>query len=650
MEGVIHVHPRGFGFVTPSSDTKGKGRRTQDIFIPKSYIKNAMDGDVVKVAIAPEGSGDKGPEGRILAIIETNKKNLVGVVRFCGKSYYIAYVPALGEERPAYVKPRAKEKYVVGERLLVQIIDRGDEEEPIICRAIESIGLIDDPSTDIPAVLKEFDISPDFPEEVLREVGRLPKKVLKKEMKGRSDLTELETFTIDPDTARDFDDALSLTKDEKGYRLAVHIADVSHYVRIGSALDEEAARRCNSTYFPGLCIPMIPEALADNLCSLREGEIRLTVSVLTRYDLKGKCLSSSIERSYIRSRKRFTYEEAKQVLDRKRKSVHYSTLKLMEKLCLLMKKERMARGSIDLALPETVIRVDEKGKPTGYEVVDYDITHRIVEEFMLKANEIVASHLVDSASASMFRVHDNPDKETLETFYALCRTLGFSLPADPSCTDLQKVFTEAKKTPYLQTLSIAFIKSMKLASYSEWNTGHFGLALDNYCHFTSPIRRYGDLVLHRLLFAEEEVAEEKLRMIAENCSQKERVSFRAESNILIIKKLRLLADFLESDPKKIYEGIVTKVKPFGIFFEIICLQIGGMIHISELSDDYYTFLQDKGMLVSETGEYTFKTGDTVRVMLRSVDPATSESTWTLCLKGRGKRRRGSKGRRGGRFF
>ena len=264
-------------------------------------------------------------------------------------------------------------------------------------------------------------------------------------MKNRLDLTSLETFTIDPTTAKDYDDALSLSKDKQGYHLAVHIADVSHYVQEGTSLDKEAKCRSNSTYFPGKCIPMLPEELSNHLCSLKEKELRLTLTVLIDFDLDGKVKGSKIEKAYIYSQKRFTYEEAKAILDGEKKSPHLSTLKLMEELALLLKKKRFERGSVDLALPEVVIQVDKKGKPYGFEVVEYDITHQLVEEFMLKANEIVAEYFVKHNLPSVFRIHETPSNETLEDFYSLARTLGFPLPDHPSQDDVQQLFTLAKK-------------------------------------------------------------------------------------------------------------------------------------------------------------------------------------------------------------
>ncbi|MBI3237037.1 MAG: RNB domain-containing ribonuclease, partial [Chlamydiales bacterium] len=285
----------------------------------------------------------------------------------------------------------------------------------------------------------------------------------------------------------------------------VHIADVAHYVKPGSALDQEAIIRCNSTYFPGTCIPMLPEQLSNELCSLKPEVVRLTVSVLMDFDKEGTLIGHEVVRSCIYSAKRFTYFEAKDVLDKKVKSPYAKSLELMVELCQLLKKKRHERGSIDFALPETVILIDEKGEPTGVKKIEYDITHQLVEEFMLKANEMVAKELNLRKRPVLYRVHEEPSEENFTDFYQFARSLGFTLPAKPTPIDIQEMFDEAKKSPHSHQLSVAFIRSMRLAQYSPNNIGHFGLALEHYSHFTSPIRRYSDLVTQRLLFNEEPI-------------------------------------------------------------------------------------------------------------------------------------------------
>jgi ribonuclease R len=640
MHGVIHVHPKGFAFVSPD-DSKSF---PEDIFIPKHLKGNAVDGDRVEVIVTPSKKPDKGPEGVVSTVLERGKKQIVGIVwEVKSKGDLRLYIQSLGPSKHAQVKKSDSKNYKVGDRLLLEVDDWGDEKAPAICTPIEKIGTIEDAKTDIPAAIKDFSIREKFPKKVISQVKEYSTKVEKSDLSDRIDFTKMETFTIDPDTAKDFDDALSVTEDKNGhFHLAVHIADVSHYVKENTPLDEEAKMRSNSTYFPGICVPMLPEELSNHLCSLKEKVVRLTITALMEFDQEGTLLSSKIVRGFIKSQKRFTYKQAKQVLDGDLKSPHLEALQKMEKLCYLLKKKRFERGSVDLALPEVVIKVDKKGNPTGYEIVEYDITHQIVEEFMLKANEVVAKEFVDRGEQAIFRIHEPPGDDNLADFFALARTLGFPLPNKVEVKDIQNLFTLAKNTPYAEQLSVAYIRSMKLAIYSKENVGHYGLSLENYCHFTSPIRRYSDLVIHRRLF---EKSDEDLTEVAKDCSEKERVSFKAEVSVLTMKKLRLLQSYFKEDPSTIYEATVSKIKPFGIFFEISPIQYEGFIHISELKDDFYEFSARNETLTGQSNGKSYKRGEPIEVMLEDIDLIVMESKWTLNCIPKKFKKRSSKGKK-----
>lgn len=624
IQGIIHIHAKGFGFVSPSNPKSF----TQDVFIPKHLKKNAVDGDLVEIAAYPSRKSSKGPEGHVISVVERAKDHLVGIVWMINpEGHYVLYIHSLGTSKSAFVKKKKEDSFQVGDRLLLHVTDWGDENEAASCEVTEKIGSIFDTKTDIPAAVKDFGIRDDFPKTVLEQVEKFQKTVPPEDLQGRLDLTSLETFTIDPETARDYDDALSLSKDEKGYHLVVHIADVSHYVKEDSPLDSEAKIRSNSTYFPGKCVPMLPEALSNNLCSLKEKEVRLSISVFVDFDLEGNVIDSKIKKAFIYSQKRFSYEQAKEVLDGKLKSPYLPTLKLMEELCLLLKAKRFQRGSVDLALPDIVIQVDQDGKPYGFKIVEYDITHQLVEEFMLKANEIVASYFVNRNLDSVFRIHESPSNENLEDFYALARSLGFPLADKPTQENVQSLFALAKKTPHIERLSVAFIRSMKLAVYSHQNVGHYGLSLENYCHFTSPIRRYSDLVVHRLLF--DKSTPPDLEAVSRGCSEQERVSFKAEMSVVTMKKLRLLSSYQEKEPERVYSGVVSKIKPFGFFFETNPLQVEGFIHISDLRNDYYEFHPKLQALTGQNTGQVFKVGDPLEVKLAKIDLITLECKWSL---------------------
>lgn len=629
VSGLLRMHPKGFGFVIPDNSLE----YPQDIFIPKHLTDNAVDGDLVEVIVNLESISDKGPEGKIVSVTKRARKHLGATIRNVNANGdIIAYAPLLGISKPVLVLAPEDVHLKIGDRVILDVKEWGTEKEPTRCDFSHLIGNIDDPSCDVIAAVEEFDIRSAFPKAAIEQAKLHGKKVPAKELKKRVDISKEECFTIDPDTAKDFDDALTLTKDKKGnYRLGVHIADVAHYVTPESPLDKEAIERSNSTYFPGTCIPMLPEELSNDLCSLKPDVIRLTVSVLMDFDKEGTLLKHEVVRSYIKSKKRFTYFEAKEILDGK-KSPHSKTLKLMVELCHLLKKKRYERGSIDFALPELVVMINEKGEPEGLKKIEYDITHQLVEEFMLKANEVVAIEINKRGKKLIYRVHEVPHEENFEDFLQFARTLGFKVPIKATSKELQVVFEEAKKTPYFQQLSVGFIRSMRLAQYSPENLGHFGLALEHYCHFTSPIRRYSDLVIQRLLF-DEEPEDMNLDQIAQHCSDQERVSFRAEMSVKTLKKLRLLHKYFQEDPAREYNAIVTKIKPFGLFFELQELMLEGFLHISELENDYFIYDEKRNFLFGRSSGKTHRLGDTIKVRLSHVDMIKIESGWLLCPEG-----------------
>lgn len=626
VTGILRIHHRGFGFLQPESAPIYK----EDIFIPKNLTMNAIDGDKVEVMVNTESVSEKGPEGKVIRIIERSRSHIAGIithVELDGDIY--AYVPLLGTERKVIVQADTDITLKAGDRISMQVIDWGSKEVSTLARFHRHIGSIDDPSSDIQAAIEEFEIRSEFPSSVIKEAESFGSKVKPKDLNGREDLRSEECFTIDPDTAKDFDDALSLKKDKKGhYHLGVHIADVCHYVRVNSELDKEASLRCNSTYFPRFCVPMLPPTLSDNLCSLKPNVVRLTSSVFCEFDPSGTLVNYRIARSFIKSAHRFTYNEAKLVLDGKKKSPHEKTLHTMVELCHLLKTKRYERGSIEFSLSELVVQTDEKGNSLATNFVSYDITHQLVEEFMLKANEIVAWHLSNLGKDLTYRIHDSPAEENMRDFANIAAAFGFKLSADPSPLELQKLFDAALNTPYGPHLATSFIRRQRLAVYSPENIGHYGLGLTHYCHFTSPIRRYVDLAIHRILF-EGESSKKSLFEIAERCSEQERVSSRAEGSVILLKKLRLLHKFHEEDPYKEYEAIITRVKPFGISFEVLDLMLEGFLKIFEIGNDYYVFDENRMQLKGRHTGKIFATGTRILVQLKSLDFIFSETSWSL---------------------
>jgi ribonuclease R len=623
VKGILTKTKRGYGFV----QVVGKTLFADDIFIPKRYISGAIDKDLVEVKIRPSFEKGKGLEGEIVKILKRGKKYLCGIVIGRYKNIYMVFIPFLGDERIAEVK--SKQKLKNGDRIKIKVEDWTNEYSPLLGSLEKYIGNINDASKDMDFFVEEFELQKTFSKKALLESKELKKEFLKKVLKKRRDLTDLETITIDPTTSKDFDDSISLTKDKKGnFYLGVHIADVAHFVKQNSFLDKDAFKRCNSTYFPGEVIPMLPKTLSNDLCSLKEGVTRFTVSVMMDFDKKGNLLSYEIFRSFIENKKRFTYEEAFKILKSKSKSPHSKMLKNMKALCLLLKKKRFDRGSIDFAIPEAVLEVDDKGDPKSIKIVEYDLSHQIVEEFMLKANETVAKHLNKKKKTLIYRIHESPSKKTFEDFYMFARMLGFKLPPSPTNKDIQKVFLEAKNTNFLDQLSINFIRAMKMALYSEENVGHYGLSLEHYCHFTSPIRRYSDLIVQRLLFDEIKKGI-NLKKIAKEVSLKERASFRAETSLIFLKKLRLLNKFFKEKPSKKYEALITKVTPHFLHFEIKKLFLEGSLHVSEISGDYFIYNPDTLTLEAEWSGKAFSYGDTVYVRVLEIDLISSKVEWKI---------------------
>ena len=603
--GTFRKNPKGFGFVTV------KDIKMEDIFISRNDLNNAIDEDEVEVEV--KSITKKGIDGIITRIIKRNKKNLFAIVfKRSEKNTYLCYSASLGLDN--LIEISSQKNLEIGDRLIIKIQKWNGNIKGVLFKFLSSIF---DASKDIESAIAEFELRSDFPKKVKNEVKNFD--ITDEDLKKREDLSSLDCVTIDPETAKDFDDSISLTKDKNGnFHLGVHIADVAHFVKEGSELDKEAKLRCNSVYFPKKAIPMLPEKLSSELCSLKPSVIRLTVTVMMIIDKEGELKSYEIFRSFIKSKRRFSYEEALKTLKSKKQTPFKNLLHTMVDLMHLLKKKRFERGSIDFALKDASIIVDNSGNPIKIVVHEYDETHQMIEEFMLKANEIVALHLAKEKKALIYRVHEQPSLENFKDFYELAMSLGFKLPNKPDHKDIQNLFLEAKDTPYLQRLSINFIRNLKLAMYSPDNIGHFGLALEHYTHFTSPIRRYSDLIIARLLF--DEIKEPTdLSAIAKELSNKERIAFKAESSVVLLKKYRLLKKVLKKEPNKIFEATVVKVKPFAIIFEIDDFYVEGFLHVSELFDDFYEYDEKTFKLRGTRHRKEFSFGKKIFLKIQHID-------------------------------
>ena len=613
LQGKISLHPKGFGFIKPECGH-------EDIFIPPPKINGALDGDIVTVDSLKKSQ--KGWEGAVNRVVDRGRKRIVGtVVDFYTNGDAMLFSPMAGEERSFNVKKTPAYKLTIGDRVSVNV--NGQNDDGFDCTVHKVLGNIDNAHIDSDVAIQEFELFSEFPAMVVKEAEKFSQEC--KLTKDREDLRDLECITIDPKTAKDYDDALSITKDKKGcYHLGVHIADVSFYVQEGSKLDKEALARGNSTYFIDRVVPMLPERLSNGLCSLKEGVDRYSASVLMEFDAKGILKSHRLVKGLINSRKRFSYEDARQVLDKKLKSPHEKTLKLLVELCKHLKKQKKDRGCVELAMPEIRLVLDDDGIPYTEEWIEYDITHQLVEEFMLKANEIVATELLSRGQKAIFRIHETPDDDNLAEFFTLARLLGYTVdPKEPN--EISRLFEEAKDSPYIDQLSVRYVRTMKLAIYSKDNVGHYGLNLENYTHFTSPIRRYSDLVVHRLLFNKSYAP--NVEAIAAKCSETERKSFRAEMSVSRLKKLRYLDRLTEEDSDITFEATITNVRPQGIVFDLGFIGFEGTIHVSELGDDYFYFNDKDRSFTGSNSREKFQLGSKIVVQLETIDLVFRECTW-----------------------
>lgn len=627
VEGPISFHPKGFAFVRV--DVLGEHELNgQDIFIPPGFSLNALPSD--RVCVEVTGHDARGYDGKVVHIIQRGKNSLHGVIsEIYSDSKAGVHVSALAQNHRCVIDLKPEEKVQVGDRVVVKVTSWEHKEHMIQCELVEIIGSIEDPSLDVDIGIEEAGLTREFPESVLQEALSFGKRVSLKEISKRRDLRDLPTVTIDPDTAKDFDDAISVERRAHGYFLAVHIADVAHYVTYGSHLDQEAQKRGNSTYFPGYCLPMLPSELSNELCSLKPNVNRLTVSVLVDFDHDGRVIDYEICRSVIKSQKRLTYKQALAILEGKASSPHSDLIHLMKELCLKLKEIKKERGGVDLNVHETVVKCDNTGQPYGSEVVHYDITHQMIEEFMVKANEIVASHLSKLERAAMYRVHEAPRLEDFRDFFQLARFYGHPIKELPTPQEWQKLFQEIQNAPYCHQLTTAYIRSMRLAQYHPTNVGHFGLALEHYTHFTSPIRRYCDLTVMRALFNEPRHADSELSAIAVHCCDTERNSSKAEQSVNHLKKIRLLDYYLKNEAGRSYKAIITKVKPFGLFFDLQEFMLEGFIHISDLSEDYFYFDEARHLLRGKTSGLVLRIGEEIEVQTRDVDLIFRQCDWML---------------------
>ena len=627
--GRLQTNPGGFGFVVPDHAEPGERK---DIFIAPPNLAEAMHGD--RVVARVEHRTERGLEGRIIRILQRSQDTVVG--RFEADPSGLGYVVPFDRRilTDIHVPMGQSSSAEPGEMVLVEITRWPTASRGPVGRVTEVLGRIDEPGVDTRIIIRKHGIPDTHSEESVEEAKRLGGVVKERDLRGRTDFRPVTTVTIDGEHARDFDDAITIERLGNGnYWLGVHIADVSHYVKDGSALDEEGYERGTSVYFPERAVHMFPSELATGLCSLNPHVDRLVQSCLMEVDRHGHVVRYEMHDGVINSDARMTYTAVNAILsDRDPGTLaEYAALvpmfELMHQLFEILNARRRRRGAIDFDLPETEVVLSEFGEIEAIIPSERNVAHRLIEEFMLLANETVASHLVAHDAPALHRVHEAPDAKKVADFEEFITTLGYSLAAHGHAVrpkHFQTLIDRMRGTPEERPIAALMLRTMQKARYDAAPLGHFGLAAEHYTHFTSPIRRYPDLVVHRMLRASRhgEIADarreelnEELPEIARHTSEMERRADEAERELLQWKKVRFMADKVGDE----YHGYITGVAPFGLFIELIEHYVEGLVHISSMADDYYRFVEQQHTLRGENTKRVYRLGDKVLVQVVRVD-------------------------------
>lgn len=624
LRGVFRATQHGFGFV----EVEGY---SDEFYVPWEDVHGAMHLDVVSI-MPKHGRRGKKAEAEITGVLERSTDIVVGTFDRA-KTHYGFVVPDNTRfNRDIFIPAERSMGAVDGHKVVVKITDYGSRYKSPEGRIIEILGHAGDPGVDILSVIKGYDLPLDFPEKVMKQAGKVPDKVREEDIYGRLDLRDVMMVTIDSEEAKDLDDAVSVSKDGDNYVLGVHIADVSEYVREDSALDKEALKRGTSVYLADRVIPMLPHRLSNGICSLNEREDRLTLSCIMTIDPAGNVIGHTIAESVIRTARRMTYTAVNAIIERHDEGVmkEYEELTpmflMMGELALILKNKRRKRGSIDFDLPETKIVLDDNGIPTDIMPYERNSATRLIEEFMLAANETVAGHFHNMGLPFVYRIHEEPDPEKIRKLEVFIRNFGYGIKVrndEVHPRELQQLLKRIEDTPQEALISRLTLRAMQRAKYSTECTGHFGLACRYYCHFTSPIRRYPDLQIHRII---KESLHHKLKEsriehyeailpeVAGRSGSRERLADEAERETDKLKK----AEYMQRHIGDVYTGVISGVTGWGIYVELPNT-VEGLIHISKLEGDYFYYNEDNYELVGERTHRRYVLGQTMDVRVNAVD-------------------------------
>ena len=611
VTGRIQINEKGFAFVVPEPPAES------DVYIAQEDTWVAMQNDKVLVRLNRERREPR-RSGRVIRILERANLSIVGTLQKTPRFHYV--VP--DDPRfihDVYIKPAHNAQ--IGDKVVVKLAEWTSRHVNPEGEIVEVLGKATAPGVDILSILRKYQLPTSFSPQTLTEAEHITETI----PPGRLDLRKKFIVTIDPDDAKDFDDAINVDElPDGGWRLGVHIADVSHYVKSGNALDREARARGNSVYLVDRVVPMLPEKLSNGVCSLRPREDRLTMSCFIEYSPKVAVRKVEFASSVIHSRHRLTYKEAFARLESKDGDELTHELKKMWRLASKIRAQRFAQGALELGFPEVKVRLDKHGRPTHIEKIFYDISHQLIEEFMLVANEAVARFICNRQVPGIYRIHEDPDVEKLRDFREYARSFGYKVGDVTQRRELQKLLAAVKDKPEEYAVNLALLRSLRQARYSPQPVGHYGLSKKYYTHFTSPIRRYADLVVHRTLRGlivkgERPQSVADLAKIAEHTSRTERVAAEAEKESVELKKIEYFQQQLLTGKLDTLEAVVSGVRNFGFFVELTESLVQGLVHVSTLADDFFHYDEVRERLVGKRTRRVIQIGDKLKVQVERVD-------------------------------
>ncbi|WP_244834895.1 ribonuclease R [Clostridium sp. BJN0001] len=638
VQGKLQVHAKGFGFLIP--DEEG----AKDVFIPSTAMSDAMNGDTVQVKITREDEENKKREGVVINVLERNITKVVGLYQD-NKNFGFVVPDDKHISKDVYIAKKNVNGAKDGDIVTVNITKWPERDRKPEGEIVEILGKKGDRGIDILTIIKKNDLPLEFPKKVLDYAEGVESEISKDEYKNRRDLRNLKMVTIDGEDAKDLDDAVSIERLDNGnFKLGVHIADVSHYVRENNPLDKEALKRATSVYLIDRVIPMLPKRLSNGICSLNPQVDRLALSCIMEIDREGKVVDHDITESVIKTNERMTYTAVNKILkDNDKELIEkydylYDDFKAMEELCRILKAKREKRGSIDFEIEESKITLDDNGKPIDIRPYEREIGNRMIEEFMLVANETVAEHMYWTELPFVYRIHEDPDEEKLQKFKEFIYNLGYTVhwKEDIHPKTFQEVLEKVKGKSEETVVNTLLLRSMMQAKYSPTCSGHFGLAAKYYCHFTSPIRRYPDLQIHRIIKeylhgSLEEKRINKLKNIvgyaAKQSSERERLAQDAEREVDDLKKTEFMKDRIGQE----FDGIISSITSFGIFVELPNT-VEGLIHVTDLDDDYYIFDEAHLCLTGERYKKVYRLGQKIKIVCVNVDIPNREIFFNIAGK------------------